>query len=1064
MFFFISIWCHCFVTGQFTIIPDTTVCDFYVIPSHGGMGLSTNIRVYTNPFYEEPSYVAGDTLFESTQVFVFDAELGFDECYFLQVIDLRPMILLPDTLYGCDRVLLPQIVGEYISGGARYYTALDRQGEELLPGAPVLETMTLYAYDGTADCFDEQPIHISVRPRPYLAAVRDTFHCSGYTFPPIAGVNIPAEAFYMDASTQEVFLPGDVLDRSAVIYVIAQVPNACEALDSFSLVVHEQDFAFPFEELTACAGDTIDISEYGFLNRGILFQGGDTIRRGVFSTVRFRSSGTYCILDSVPGTDCVNRSCIEVTVLKNAKFYRTIDTLTICRNSTVELSWIKETHGFPILNSATAYDEESGEELNTVEATESSPEFISILYVTNNDEACMQDSSVVVLQVEECEDLDTLIIRVCNRSSVKDGVAGSYGYPVGSRLLNDQFQRKWEVGLLDQDSVFFYLLYERDGLPNDTVVGILYRFESIELGPPNISFGSTDLCLGGCLLFDYMEYFGNKGFYIWEFSHQIVVGDTLVELGKHFVLTERFITVCYELGPNQFDQNKITVGQPNIDHIFVLDDVQALDTFPCIRNNTPDTLYFTTKSDPVSYYQDVLCPEETVTLAGETFSTDRPAGTVRFQGASMDGCDSLLYVELTYLPPSQQIISRSFCDSTHFVSVDCNIYDYDSPRDTVVLQGLGSNGCDSIIIVDLAYYLPTTTSDTMSLCVGETADVYGQTVGADTTLYDTLYYSNACDSLYRSTTVRILDETPLWQPPVVYECTTGEFTLTMAEGAVLWSTGDSSTIVVVAGVDSLSYRYTDANGCPRSGEVELVPTAAVPLLLDGLTTACSDEDIFVDVVSPYEQLLLDELPVEHMDGLTTGEYKLTIVDSNGCIVDTTLTIEVVEEPTIELPNAVQSSVAETTTMPVSYGGDIVTYSWSPSTYLSCADCPFPSFTGTHTETYTVTVTNRLGCTTADTIEVSLTDEAFYLPNIVNRTSITSDNRVFSLISNTPLDYQLAVYDRWGGKVFDSPVWNSSDANAGWTPASELTQGVYVYRLSLFGIDTKSPIFGTLTIL
>lgn len=71
---------------------------------------------------------------------------------------------------------------------------------------------------------------------------------------------------------------------------------------------------------------------------------------------------------------------------------------------------------------------------------------------------------------------------------------------------------------------------------------------------------------------------------------------------------------------------------------------------------------------------------------------------------------------------------------------------------------------------------------------------------------------------------------------------------------------------------------------------------------------------------------------------------------------------------------------------MSSGTGTLTYSWSPATGLSCADCPNPTASPTTTTTYTLTITDEDGCSASDDVQVivnPLPNASFaFLPNNV----------------------------------------------------------------------------------
>ncbi|NNV55867.1 Ig-like domain-containing protein [Limnovirga soli] len=105
--------------------------------------------------------------------------------------------------------------------------------------------------------------------------------------------------------------------------------------------------------------------------------------------------------------------------------------------------------------------------------------------------------------------------------------------------------------------------------------------------------------------------------------------------------------------------------------------------------------------------------------------------------------------------------------------------------------------------------------------------------------------------------------------------------------------------------------------------------------------------------------------------LVTTNYILTVTNSNGCISKDTVQIS-----TLTAPNAdagIDKSICGTPEH-VLLGSTAVagnTYSWSPATGLDNASISQPSALPGVTTLYTVSVTNSIGCSTTDTVKVSV---------------------------------------------------------------------------------------------
>ncbi len=103
---------------------------------------------------------------------------------------------------------------------------------------------------------------------------------------------------------------------------------------------------------------------------------------------------------------------------------------------------------------------------------------------------------------------------------------------------------------------------------------------------------------------------------------------------------------------------------------------------------------------------------------------------------------------------------------------------------------------------------------------------------------------------------------------------------------------------------------------------------------------------------------------------TAGTYNINlyVTNSSGCIDTVTSTIQSYRIPVVSAGD--DMFVCEGTGKAITATG-AATYSWSPATGLSCADCPSPIANPTIDMTYTVVGTSDEGCSSSDVVNVSL---------------------------------------------------------------------------------------------
>ncbi len=178
-------------------------------------------------------------------------------------------------------------------------------------------------------------------------------------------------------------------------------------------------------------------------------------------------------------------------------------------------------------------------------------------------------------------------------------------------------------------------------------------------------------------------------------------------------------------------------------------------------------------------------------------------------------------------------------------------------------------------------------------------------------------------------------------------------------------------------------------------------------------------------------------------GLQAGIYSsITILDLLGC--------EIIFPGTAVIPFNNDSLVLVTSNdTTILAGGSATlmastnipsTFSWNPITGL---DNPLSSITNANPEnttTYTVTVIDSNGCTGSSEVVVNINDisdcKNYFIPNSFTPNG-DSKNETFEIIFDPSMridDYQLVIYNRWGGEVFNSNTigqkWEGREAAAG----------------------------------
>src|SRR5690606_285101 len=106
---------------------------------------------------------------------------------------------------------------------------------------------------------------------------------------------------------------------------------------------------------------------------------------------------------------------------------------------------------------------------------------------------------------------------------------------------------------------------------------------------------------------------------------------------------------------------------------------------------------------------------------------------------------------------------------------------------------------------------------------------------------------------------------------------------------------------------------------------------------------------------------------------TTTRYQVVGYDGFNCFTDTAyVTVATGEHPTISLgPDLVLSTGTLHPLATVVENGPVRKWNWTPSTDLSCDDCPLPIAEIKKDITYKVRITTPYGCEASDTIQIKV---------------------------------------------------------------------------------------------
>ena len=148
-----------------------------------------------------------------------------------------------------------------------------------------------------------------------------------------------------------------------------------------------------------------------------------------------------------------------------------------------------------------------------------------------------------------------------------------------------------------------------------------------------------------------------------------------------------------------------------------------------------------------NFIQSNLCPDRFFTVGPTRFDINNPSGQVNLKARASNGCDSIINVNLSYLNAPVTNYSNSICEN-EVIFIGGTRFDKNNKQGKVTLAA--SNGCDSIVNVLLTINPTTTGNYLTSVCKGKSVTINNKVYDENKLSgIDTLKAAstNGCDSI-----------------------------------------------------------------------------------------------------------------------------------------------------------------------------------------------------------------------------------------------------------------------------------------------------------------------------
>jgi gliding motility-associated-like protein len=263
-------------------------------------------------------------------------------------------------------------------------------------------------------------------------------------------------------------------------------------------------------------------------------------------------------------------------------------------------------------------------------------------------------------------------------------------------------------------------------------------------------------------------------------------------------------------------------------------------------------------------------------------------------------------------------------------------------------------------------------------------------------------------------------------------------------------------------VDTRYYlTVTSSAGCVSTDSVNVSVTQPFSWQVSADTIVCSGGSVKIRAVGAdrYEWRTLSGVSMGttaeiQVKPSSNTSYVVTGYGVDNCFSRSdTVFIRVIPLPTVEAGNDTTVLVGSSFVLAPAYGPSVVSYTWSPASFLHCANCPYPIATVRDETTYSIVVRDQYQCQSSDIRKVSLicNNESVFLPNTFTPNNDGVNDVFYPRGRGIRTVKFLRIYNRWGQLMFERLNFNTDDRSAGWNGTLNgklLTADVYVYSLGM----------------
>ncbi|MCX8143315.1 MAG: gliding motility-associated C-terminal domain-containing protein [Bacteroidia bacterium] len=280
------------------------------------------------------------------------------------------------------------------------------------------------------------------------------------------------------------------------------------------------------------------------------------------------------------------------------------------------------------------------------------------------------------------------------------------------------------------------------------------------------------------------------------------------------------------------------------------------------------------------------------------------------------------------------------------------------------------------------------------------------------------------------------------------------------QGTATISTTNSGTYQVVV--------TNTINGCSTTQNINIGFNNNLVLNITGNTAVCQGSNINLNASGANTYTWTDgtnTYTTSFVNIPATSSVTFVVTGSSGSCTNTqTITVNVTPSVNVNVSSIPNNSINIGDQVQLNASG-ASSYTWTPITGLSCANCSNPIANPVVTTDYCVTGISTNGvCSDSACIRIYVDDRCpeLFVPNVFSPNGDTKNDKLCIKGTKCVKEFQIVIFDRWGEKVYES-----TDKDACWDGTyngKDMSGATFVYYIK--GLTFKNELIdkkGNITI-